>query len=107
MQAKRPQDWTAEKKLDAVLEYSGLEDEQRGIFLRKQGLHEAHIEQWKRDLIAGLKSRALNKKDPRDKKIRELEKELGRKEKALAETAALLVLKKKANAIWGDPGDAQ
>ena len=39
------------------------------------------------------------------KRIRELEKELRRKEKALAETAALLVLKKKANAIWGDRGD--
>jgi len=36
-------------------------------------------------------------------RIRELEAELRRKEKALAETAALLVLKKKAQAIWGEP----
>ncbi|WP_211231272.1 hypothetical protein [Halonatronum saccharophilum] len=35
--------------------------------------------------------------------FKKLEKELRRKEKALAETAALLVLRKKANAIWGDP----
>ena len=39
--------------------------------------------------------------------IRKLEKELQRKEKALAEAAALLVLSKKANAIWGDPEDGQ
>ena len=36
------------------------------------------------------------------KRIRELEKDLRRKEKALAETAALLVLRKKAAAIWGE-----
>jgi hypothetical protein len=36
------------------------------------------------------------------KRIRQLEKELQRKEKALAETAALLVLRKKVQAIWGD-----
>ena len=39
------------------------------------------------------------------KERRKLEKELQRKEKALAEAAALLVLSKKANAIWGDPED--
>lgn len=38
------------------------------------------------------------------KRVKELEKELARKEKALAETAALLVLRKKADAIWG-PGE--
>lgn len=32
-----------------------------------------------------------------------IEKELARKERALAEAAALLVLRKKANAIWGEP----
>ena len=40
-----------------------------------------------------------------EKERRKLQKELQRKEKALAETAALLVLSKKANAIWGDPKD--
>ncbi len=37
-----------------------------------------------------------------EKRIKELERDLQRKEKALAETAALLVLRKKAQAIWGD-----
>lgn len=39
------------------------------------------------------------------KKIKTLEKELNRKEKALAETAALLVLQKKAQELWGEPED--
>lgn len=42
----------------------------------------------------------------RDREIKRLEVELRRKEAALAETAALLVLRKKANAIWGDGEDA-
>ncbi|VVS91726.1 hypothetical protein DBB_48450 [Desulfoluna spongiiphila] len=39
------------------------------------------------------------------KRLKKVEKELLRKDKALAETAALLVLRKKANAIWGDSED--
>ena len=45
--------------------------------------------------------------DEKDKRIKELERELRRKDKALAETAALLVLKKKAQAIWGDREDEE
>ena len=40
------------------------------------------------------------------KRSKELEKELRRKESALAETAALLTLRRKARAIWGDGEDA-
>ena len=105
MKRRRPQDWTAEEKLDAVLEHEKLEEEQRGKYLREKGLYSVHIEGWKSQIIEGLKSSRSGKKDPRDKKIKELERELGRKEKALAETAALLVLKKKAQAIWGDGED--
>ena len=89
MKARRPQDRAAEEKLDAVLEYEKLEEEARGKYLREKGLHEVHIEGWKHELIEGLKSSKTSKKDPRDKRIKELEKEPRRKEKALAETAAL------------------
>ncbi len=105
MKKIRPQDWNAEEKLNAVLEYERLEEEQRGQYLREKGLHEVHIEQWKQSILEGLRRGKLNKKDPQTQKIRELEKELRRKDKALAETAALLVLKKKARAIWGEPED--
>ena len=105
MKAKRPQDWTAEEKLDGVLEYEKLDEEGRGKFLREKGLHSVHIERWKQQILEGLKSSKSRKKDSRDAKIKDLEKELHRKEKALAEAAALLVLKKKAQAIWGDHED--
>ena len=50
------------------------------------------------DEASGLPSKVLGR-------IKELERELRRKDKALAETAALLVLKKKVQAIWGDEDD--
>ena len=53
-----------------------------------------------------LSSKSKSKKaSPEAKRIRELEKDLRRKEKALAETAALLALKKKLEEIWGDEDD--
>jgi len=107
MKQRRPQDWTAEEKLNAILEYEKLNDEERGKYLREKGLHSIHIERWKEAIIKELKTSTLNKKDFKDKKIKELEKELRRKDKALAETAALLVLKKKAQDIWGAPGDGR
>jgi len=104
---KRPQDWSAEEKLAAVLEAASLSDEELGAFLRRRGLHEAQLQQWREQMLAGLEPPPVQhaKKSPDTKRIRDLEKELRRKEKALAETAALLVLKKKAQAIWGDEDD--
>lgn len=104
---KRPQDWTAQEKLDAVLEAEGLSDDELGAFLRRKGLHEAHLARWRAAMQSALerkpKKRSGNTKEAR--KIRQLERELQRKEKALAEASALLVLKKKAQAIWGDEDD--
>ncbi|VAW34637.1 hypothetical protein MNBD_DELTA04-1663 [hydrothermal vent metagenome] len=106
MVPKMPNDWSAEEKLKAVLEASSLSDEQFGAFLRKKGIHETHLEQWRIQMLGGLgKGRANGKPSRRNadiKRIRGLEKELRRKDKALAETAALLVLKKKVQEIWGD-----
>jgi len=107
--SKRPQDWTPEEKLQAVLEASRLSGDELGAFLRTKGLHETHLEQWRHQMIGGLQNQRPAKrgksKSPEAKRVRELEKELTRKDKALAETAALLVLKKKVQAIWGDEDD--
>ena len=106
MKDKRPQDWTAEEKLEAVLEMEKLDEQEKGKYLREKGIHTIHIQRWKQEMLDGLKlnGKSLSKADPRDKRIKELEKELNRKDKALAETAALLVLKKKAEEIWGEAG---
>ena len=102
---KRPQDWTAEEKLEAVIEAASLTDEELGVYLRRRGLHSTHLTQWREQCVAGVKARRSKKASPEAKRIRELERELQRKDKALAETAALLVLKKKVQAIWGDEDD--
>ena len=107
MREVKGQSWSAEKKLEALLEFERLSEEERGKFLRGKGLHEAHVARWKKEVLEGLKLKpfAGGKKDPQRKRIAALEKELRRKEAALAEVAALLVLKKKADAIWGELGD--
>ncbi len=105
MTPKRPQDWTAEEKLSVVVEAAALKDEDLGAFLRRRGIHEAQLKEWRQMVLSGLEKRPVRsskKLTAEARRIRELERELSRKEKALAEAAALLVLKKKAQAIWGD-----
>ena len=104
---KRPQDWSPEEKLAAVLEAASLSDAELGAFLRNKGLHETHLQQWREQMLDGLKPVPTQNKNiaSESERIRKLQKDLRLKEKALAETAALLVLKKKAQEIWGDGGD--
>ena len=102
---RRPQDWTAAEKLEAVLQASALSEEELGGFLRREGLYRAHLERWRQEMLRGLGPKKRSTKTAEGRRIRELEKELRRKDAALAETAALLVLKKKAQAIWGDEDD--
>ena len=104
---RRPTDRSVQEKLKAVIEYEGLAWDKQGEYLRREGLHSDHIGAWKKSMEAGLESgggvdggtRSERAADKR--KIKELEKELHRKDRALAETTALLVLKKKADLIWG------
>lgn len=99
---KRIEDWTAQEKLHVVMEAAGLADEELGEFLRERGLHEVHLQAWRDTVLDSLNQRPRRGEKT---KIRNLERELRRKEKALAETAALLVLQKKVNAIWGTSED--
>lgn len=100
--------WTLEEKLRGVVEASVLSDAELGAFLRREGLHESQLTEWRRLVEAAFSTPSKARRSgpsPEVEKIRALEKELRRKEKALAEVAALLTLKKKADAIWGDEDD--
>jgi len=100
---RRPADWKPEEKLRVVVEAEGLGPEELGELLRREGIHDADRIEWRRAVIAALGT--MPKAQPvaaETRRVRELERELARKEKALAETAALLVLKKKAHEYWGD-----
>ena len=99
---------TAEEKLKLLLRAAALSDEELGEFLRKEGLHAAQLEEWRAAATGALKG-LHNKRSERtseSRKIQELERELRRKDKALAEVSALLILKKKVQEIWGDEDDA-
>jgi transposase-like protein len=97
---RRPQDWTPEERLRAVNEASALADADLGAWLRREGLHEATLAQWREAALRGLGGGA-----PGDaKRVKDLERELHRKDKALAETAALLVLRGKMQALWEEEG---
>jgi transposase len=99
--------WTGAEKLRVVLEARGLSGSALGALLRREGLHEAQLTAWRATAEAALAAPARGRAKPsvEAKRIRELERELRRKDEALAETAALLVLKKKLQSIWGDADD--
>jgi transposase-like protein len=104
--SRRPEDWTAQERLRIVLEASKLGDAELGEFLRREGLHEETLAQWREAALEALQPAAPARARGGDRKrIKQLERELARKDKALAETAALLVLKKKVQAIWGAEDD--
>ena len=101
-EGRRPDDWSAEEKLEAVLEAKRLSGSELGEFLRRRGLHEEQLRVWEAAAVDSLRGRKAPGKSAESKRVKELERELRRKEKALAEAAALLVLRKKAEALWGD-----
>jgi hypothetical protein len=94
-----------------VLETATLNQAELAEYCRKKGLYTEQIAAWRSacmDANAHVKvqEKAFSIEAKKDKKqINQLEKELRQKDKALAETAALLVLRKKANAIWGEDED--
>jgi predicted DNA-binding transcriptional regulator YafY len=103
---RRAQDLSVHDKLRLVVEASALSEEELGEFLRRNGLHKAQLEQWRSVVNEAWEAkRKTTGKSVEAKKVRQLERELARKDKALAEAAALLVLKKKVQAIWGDEDD--
>ena len=104
--SEKQKKWTPAEKLQVVLEASRLKDAELGEFLRRRGVHEATLAQWRADAEAGL-AEAPGRRRPsaEARKVVALERELRRKEKALAEVSALLVLKKKAELLWGDEDD--
>ena len=112
---KNPDQWTPENQLAVIIETAALNEAELAEYCRKKGLFAEQIQQWKAAFISGAVARSASPSEQRkaltvdqkkDKQtIRKLERELKRKDKALAETAALLVLTKKAREIWGEPED--
>ena len=98
---------SAEEKLKLVFESQNLSEADLGEFVRRNGIFASDLESWKAEAIFELKSvsRGRPKLDPEIVKLRaentKLQKDLRRKDKALAEASALIILKKRAEEIWG------
>jgi hypothetical protein len=93
-------EWTVEQKARVLAEASHLDGEALTAYLEREGVKLAEYEQWRIALDEGGRASAVT-----HKRIRQLERELARKEKALAEAATLLVLKKKVETLYGEDED--
>lgn len=101
-------DWSPEEKLRVIVGAAQLKDEELGAFLRREGIHAAQVEGWRAEMLAAVAAPAPRSKSEA-KLRREFEREIARKDKALAEVTALLVLEKKLGALfskWEEEGDS-
>jgi transposase-like protein len=108
-----PKNWTVEEKLRVVLEAASIPEDGLGAFLRRNGIHSPQLEEWRKLVIdAAKEALAKGRKAAKgrssvkdEKRLRDLERELRRKDSALAEVTALLALKKKLEMLWEDGED--
>ncbi|MBD2869283.1 transposase [Paenibacillus arenilitoris] len=106
-----PERWNTREKFAIVVETASLSEIELAEYCRTKGLFVEQVESWRDACMqanggvaaqAGKLQKELRTKEQENKA---LSRELKRKETALAEAAALLVLRKKAQAIWGDQED--
>ena len=104
-------EWSAEAKLAVIIETAPMSEAEMSQYCREKGLYKEQVFEWKQDCLGGFQSSKSQAKEIKiqakaDKaEITLLKRELRYKDKALAETAALLVLRKKLNALWGDDNE--
>jgi transposase len=101
--------WTAPAKLQAVITTAALSEADKSAWCREHGIYPLELDQWCASATTALEHNQDARASPlvmrkERKRIKELERELLRKDRALSETAALLVLSKKVSAIynWGE-----
>lgn len=104
---KSTNQYSADDKLAVIIETASFNEAELGEYCRRKGIYPVQIANWKASMVQGLMSspskadREQNQKQVRT--IQNLEKDLARKEKALAEVVALLVLQKKFQALMEGP----
>lgn len=103
---KYPNDWTLEERFNILVETAGLSAEECGIYCRQKGIYQYQLTEW-HEIFMKTAIDSKNKEELAELKTlraenKALKKELRRKDSALAETSALLILKKKADYLWGE-----
>jgi transposase len=111
---KDPEGWDATDKFMVVLETAGLNATELSAYFRERSLYPEQVERWRQASQDANEKPVLTLKEQKElerlraqdqKEIKRLKQELRRKEKALAEAAALLIASKKIQAFWGEDGD--
>lgn len=103
--------WNSQDKFLVVMETFTMNELELAEYCRKKGLYREQVEAWKEVCLQANgqvfdQAKQLNTQlKEEQKRTKDLEKNLRNKERALAEAAALLLLRKKARAIWGDNED--
>ena len=102
--------WTAAARLEAVIVTAAMDESGKSAWCREQGLYASELERWRVQATnalsaAGEVTAGTQQQREAGRRIKALEREVRRKDKALAETAALLVLSKKLSAIYGEGAD--
>ena len=101
--------WSSEEKFAAVIETASLNELELGEYCRRKGLFPEQLSAWRelcRQANAPLPTKAERAQQRAEREqVQRLTRELQRKDRALAEAAALLVLQKKVRAIWEEPAD--
>jgi len=97
--------WTAGSRLEAVITTAALNEAAKSAWCREHGVYPSELDQWRSSCTTALSNPGEARASPQAtraaaKRIKELERDLLRKDRALAETAALLVLSKKVTAIF-------
>lgn len=103
---KTTDQWSAESRFAVIVETATLSEAEIAEYCRKKGLYPEQIIQWKQGFMQTENPNDKNALKQSQKKIKQLEKELLRKEKALAEAAAILVLRKKLTDFYGETDEA-
>ncbi len=106
---KSPDGWSSQEKFRVVLESAALNETELGEYFRRKGLYVEQIREWRaacEQANASVQERSRSEREQSKaacQRIRNLERERKRDKAALAE--ALLLLRKKAEAIWGKGED--
>ena len=107
--ARRPSDRPLTEKLTLLLEGTAVAEQQRGEWLRAQGLHTEHLSLYEQEIRQSMTNKEKRQREELERLRKEkkaLERELRRKDSALAEMAALVALKKKLELIFGEDEEA-
>ena len=113
--SKAPEQWSPGDKLAAVIQAAGLSGSDLGAFCRERGLYPRQLARWRQAAEDANSPTAPSMADHKElqrrnqeqaREIRRLERELRKKEKALVEAAALLMVSEKCKALWPQDGES-